>query len=298
MFEIPEKETAAGKPEELKDIHYQKVLASLKEAGLHEKLDDKIIDRMILLERESNFNEDSRKIERGTDNVLDSLEEIYAEQYPQLCLSKEQRADARAAAILHDIGKSGPATADLEEQKIIVKIFADERKHEEESLVAGAFPEIFGTEQTEEIWQSLEKCGLDRQSTFRQFWDQHAQWTHDILEKYPQGLNQRTRIIAGSHHIDHRINPYNLKESEIPLTANVIGTLEDYADALEGRVLIAMDQYEASLRRSHMPHEEAFVWVCKNLAKSKKFEKDELMKLVLKVIDKLGKENKIFEKKI
>lgn len=283
MFEMPEAATESkNQPDESTRFEFCKML------------DGRIISRLALLEDESEFNKDSRKIECGMDNVLDFLEQRYADQYPQLHLSRKQRNDARMAAILHDIGKSGPVRATSKEQKIIVKIFAHENIRDPKLLVDDVAKEIFDAHQLKEILESLEKCGIGRRTTMREFWDMHAQWTHDILEKYPQGLNRHIQIIAASHHIDHGINPYELRDEEIPPVANIIGSLEDYVEALEQRVLIALDQYEASIRRSESSHEVAISWVRKNLAHSEKFKEDSLMKMVLDAIDELGREQRIF----
>jgi hypothetical protein len=290
MFEDKIKNTA--KPEQKEeDICRRKVLASLERADFGEQLQDEIVNRLTLMEKDSKFNEDSRQIERGMENILNLLEDRYGEQYPQLRLSEKQRANGRMAVILHDIGKSGPAKATPEEQEIIIKFFACENIKNPNLLVVDLIAEIFGASQTEKINHSLENCGIHAQTTMRQFWDQHAHWTRDILESYPQGLDKHTKIIACSHHIDHGINPYSLPESEVPLVANVIGTLEEYVEALEERALIALDQYEASVRRGGLSHEDALSRVRKNLVK---FRKDELMDFVLDAIDELGKKQAIF----
>jgi response regulator RpfG family c-di-GMP phosphodiesterase len=273
------------------EIFRQKVLASLEQVGFHESLQAEIISRLVLLEKGSKFNEYARRIERGMDNVLNLLEDRHAEKYPKTALSKKQRSDGRIAAILHDIGKSGPVEATPEEQAVIIKIFACENIRNSELLVSDAVPDIFEVDQVAKTRETLEKYDIDEKTTMRKFWDKHAQWTHDILERYPNSLSDHTRIIAGSHHIDRGINPYNLPESEVPLSANVIGSLEDYVEALEERSLIALDQYEASIKRGGLSHDEALSRVREGMVK---YKNDELMNFVLEAINELGKEEKIF----
>jgi response regulator RpfG family c-di-GMP phosphodiesterase len=296
MFEFfrEEKEKKIEDANELKSedlVFRQRVLASLEQVGFHESLQEEIISRLILLEKGSRFNEYSRRIERGMENVLNLLETRYAEKYPETVLSKKQRSDGRIAAILHDIGKSGPVDAAPEEQEVIIKIFACENIRNSELLVVDATHDIFEADQVANAKQTLGKYGIDDKTTMRKFWDRHAEWTHDILERYSSGLSEHTRIIAGSHHIDRGVNPYALPESEVPLSANVIGTLEDYVEALEERSLIALDQYEASIKRGGLSHDDALSRVREGMVK---YKNDELMSFVLEAIDELGKKEMIF----
>ncbi|MFA5962055.1 MAG: hypothetical protein WC848_05215 [Parcubacteria group bacterium] len=295
MFEMPEAMKETSEQEWKESVGRQNVLTSLERIGFHESLHQEIIGRLVLLEKESKFNDDSRKIEQGMENVLKLLENRYSEQNPALRLSAEQKSSARIAAILHDIGKSGPVDATLGEQEMIIKIFACENIRDPKLLLEDEIMKIFEPSQIEDVQWMLEKYTIDKETTMRDFWDKHAYWTRDILEKYPQGLDSRTRIIAGSHHIDHDVDPYGLAKDKgaTPSEARVIGLLEDYADALQGKALIALDQYEAAVRRRKFSHAQALAWVRNNLIK---FKDDKLMGLIFEAIDELGEAGKIFQR--
>lgn len=296
MFEIFEikttiKETFRPKSED--EISRQKVRVSLEQVGFRELLlHEEITNRLTLLEKGSKFNEYSRRIERGMGNVLSLLEKQYAEKYPEAVLSKNQRHDGSVAAILHDVGKSGPVEATAEEQGLIIEIFARENIRNSNALVSEIACEMFPMSQLAEILETLDKYKIGGKTTMREFWDWHAQWTHDILEKYPQNLNAHVRMIAGSHHIDRGVNPYHLPdEAVVPLAANVIGTMEEYVEALEGRALIALDQYEAAIERGKLSHEMALSRIRSGMVRHKN---DKLMNLVLGAIDELGGNATIF----
>ncbi|MCX6761968.1 MAG: hypothetical protein NTY33_03980 [Candidatus Moranbacteria bacterium] len=297
MFETPETMEETSEQEWKDETDRKNVLASLERVGCCEVLHEDVIDRMIRIEKGSRFNEYSRKIKQGIGNVFNLLKERYSEQYPELRHSDEQRLEVLRAAILHDIGKSGPAEATPQEQEMIIKIFAHENIRDTKLLVTEEIRELFETGELESAQRMLEKYGIGGKTTMQQFWDKHAYWTHDILEKYPQGLSENTRIIAGSHHIDHDIDPYELNEKDkTSHETRTIGILENYVDALERRVLIVLDQYEAAKERRGFSHEEALAWVKDNLAKSKNLEKNKwITDLIFAAVDELGSQGKVFQ---
>ncbi len=267
---------------------------SLEKTGFREKLNEDLIQRLILLEKESRFNEDSRKIERGLGNVFDYFEKYYADSHPELMLTEKQKGEGRMAAILHDIGKTGPDSATLDESKSIVKIFAKESFKDPNLSLEDMVSNNFSKEEAEEVTSHLKMMKINLQVTMREFWDMHAQWTHDILEKFPKNLTKSTRIIAGSHHFNKGINPYNLSESDVPFQSETIGLMEEYINAIGGRILMAMDQYEARRRRGDSDHKTAIEWVRENMENSKYFKNDKILPIILDAMDALGKTEEIF----
>ncbi len=268
----------------------QALWARLEAAGQKERLDPELLKRLSMLEDMSKFNEDSTMIAEGIGRVEDYLCEKYRNSLPQkLCFSEEQKVQGRIAALLHDIGKSGPAEASPEQQKDVIYLYALEEIRDPKIAIADAVAKYFKSEEAPIVISRLENIGVAEDMTMRQFWDKHGQWTHDVLEKYPDGLSKLTRVIAGSHHIDRGINPYNISKAEVPPQAKIIGTVEDYQ--YHGRVLMAVDKYQASARRSSRNHEESMTWLKSNM---RQFSDDELTNIVLEVVDELGKENALF----
>jgi len=109
----------------------------------------------------------------------------------------------------------------------------------------------------------------------RAFWDRHGYWTHDILEADAEGIPARARVIAGSHHMDRGIDPYEFSS-------------DDYVDRLENRILMAVDKYQAAVARSQKTHGEAMAIVKRIL--SPNYDNDAIMNDVLKVVDEVGRE--------
>ena len=115
--------------------------------------------------------------------------------------------------------------------------------------------------------------------TMRAFWDRHGYWTHDILETDSEDIPVRARVIAGSHHVDRGIDPYEFSSDE-------------YVDMLENRILMAVDKYQAAMVRSQKTHGEAMEIIKRIL--SPKYGHDVIMNHVLKVVDEVGREETFF----
>ncbi|MFA5076554.1 MAG: HD domain-containing protein [Patescibacteria group bacterium] len=173
------------------------------------------------------------------------------------------------AAILHDIGKTGPIQATTPEQRqLVIKLFGPKNVPNAsdqplESLVNKVFPE---QKQRGQSLDSLKKMGLKlnpdsatqnhdlQDGTVLNFWRLHDDWTYDILEKtrnnYPAGpLDQTITQIAASHHLLENKNPAHLpSDNDSKLderTANILKA---------SRVLAMVDQYQALRRRSGLNH--------------------------------------------
>ena len=133
----------------------------------------------------------------------------------------------------------------------------------------------FSAEDAASILERLGSCGLRATDTMRAFWDRHGYWTHDILEADAEDIPVRARVIAGSHHVDRGIDPYEFSSDE-------------YVDMLEQRILIAVDKYQAAVARSQKTHGEAMEIITRIL--SSRYEGDVIMNHVLKVVDQVGRE--------
>jgi hypothetical protein len=220
------------------------------------------------------FNNDSRMIRRICLEVLDRIASILEPEL-QSKLDADSRRDMSIAAYLHDIGKSGPFDAPQATQEAIVKLYAVENVADPDQTIAETARTSFSSEDAESILKRLGSCGLRSNDTMRAFWDCHGYWTHDILEADSEDIPVRARVIAGSHHVDRGIDPYEFSSDE-------------YVDMLENRILIAVDKYQAAVARSRKTHGEAME-IVKGIL-SPKYGHDAIMNHVLKVVDEIGRE--------
>jgi hypothetical protein len=220
------------------------------------------------------FNNDSRTIQRTCLEVLDGVARIL-EPDLQSTLDADSRRDMSIAAYLHDIGKSGPFDAPEATQEAIVKLYGVENVADPEQTIAETARANFSFDDAESMLQRLGSCGLSPHDTMRAFWDRHGYWTHDILEADADDIPVRARVIAGSHHMDRGIDPYEFSS-------------DDYVERLENRILMAVDKYQAAIGRSQKTHGEAMETIKGIL--SSKYGHDAIMNDVLNVVDEVGRE--------
>jgi hypothetical protein len=259
--------------QERQDVH-DTIDAELHTVGL-QHFGAVIAQRMELIEvLAARFNNDSRMIRRLCLEVLDRIASI-VEPELQSKLDADSRRDMSIAAYLHDIGKSGPFDAPQATQEAIVKMYAVENIADPDQTIAETARTNFSSEDAASILKWLDSCGLRSNDTMRAFWDRHGYWTHDILEANSEDIPVRARVIAGSHHVDRGIDPYEFSSN-------------DYVDRLENRILIAVDKYQAAVARSQKTHGEAMETVKGIL--SPNYENDVIMNDVLKVVDEIGRE--------
>ena len=159
------------------------------------------------------FNNDSRMIRRICLEVLDRMASILEPEL-QSKLDADSRRDMSIAAYLHDIGKSGPFDAPQATQEAIVKLYAVENVADPDQTIAETARTNFSSEDAESMLERLRSCGLRSNDTMRAFWDRHGYWTHDILEADSEDIPVRARVIAGSHHVDRGIDPYEFSSDE------------------------------------------------------------------------------------
>ena len=230
------------KEQEREEVH-DRIEAELHAVGL-KHFSKAIAHRMELIEvLATRFNNDSRIIRRICLKVMDRIAGTLEPEL-QSKLDADSKRDLSIAAYLHDIGKSGPFDASQETQEAIVKLYAVENVADPDQTIAKTARASFSSDEAERILERLGSSGMRSTDTMRAFWDRHGYWTHDILEADSEDIPVRARVIAGSHHMDRGIDPYECSSDE-------------YVDMLENRVLMTVDKYQAAVARSQKTHDEA-----------------------------------------
>ncbi len=281
-------EGAFEKPTE-EELAVGRVFESVETIDANLELSEQAFSRLVLLELHSKFNHDSRLIKLGMQNVLEKI----ADKEQGYGITTERIKEACMAAIIHDIGKSGPLSATPGQQLSIIKLYAEESLENPKQLVKDAVGQTFGSE-TEQVLLDLERCGIDTETTMMwQFWQSHAKWGYEIIETECENFSDVTRKIAILHHADKgpAFNFLGVPMDQIPKESLALGALKDCVDILRQRAIVALDQYEARIRRSKVTHEEAVGWVRKNVSQT--FGNDAFMNEVLDIMEEMGTE-KIF----
>ena len=271
------KEGLEVKEQERAEVHHR-IDAELHTVGL-KHFSTAIAHRMELIEvLAARLNNDARMIRRICLTVMDRVAGTLEPEL-QSRLEADSRRDMSIAAYLHDIGKSGPSDAPRETQEAILKLYGVENVADPNQMIAETARANFSAEVAESILRRLASCGIRSTDPMRAFWDRHGYWTHDILEADSEDIPLRARVIAGSHHIDRGIDPYEFSSDE-------------YVDLLHIRILMAVDKYQAAVARSQKTHDEAMDLIERILSPT--YGNDVIMSRVLNVVDAVGKDERLF----
>jgi hypothetical protein len=170
--------------------------------------------------------------------------------------------------VLSDIGKTGPARADLDGQRLIAEMFAVEGVRDDTQSVARFFDTYFPND-ADERRRRFTALGLELELSMRKFWNLHSGWTLEILES----SNVPPEAIAGAatHHLLDDVNPGAIVQADEhfihPFGDNVAF---DRAEKL----IILLDKYDALRRRGRRRHAEAIAWLRDRVRSSARFHDD------------------------
>ncbi len=267
----------AVKPVETEEETRNRIQAELFKLGFT-KCPPEILDRLVIFENFSKFNEDSRMVKRGVENTLDNLN-----RKNKLKLTPEQKCDVVLASFFSDIGKSSSSDDQLC-QLAVIKLFSVGQLEDPNKITVEETLKIFLPDEVEAIISNLSKIGITRDMSMRNFFDMHAFWTKDVLDQNKDVFSKRMVEIASSHHVVQGINPCGIDEEKIP---------NDLKYCIYA--LMAVDKYQARVERSKATHEEAIDFLKNDPKGLKKYASSPIMISVIKLIDELGKAEALFK---
>lgn len=162
------------------------------------------------------------------------------------------------AAVLHDIGKSGPPGVETGFHDAVHRLFIPP-KHPFAAVPGGqkqTIRDYVAAQQLPDgaaIISELQKAGIDPdQEAMIAFWRRHAGWTHELLaSEIGPDIDEDTVKIAASHHLFEDQDPARLELAKQPAETHALEILE------EAELLAVVDKYQASRQRGGLRHEEA-----------------------------------------
>jgi len=165
----------------------------------------------------------------------------------------------KQAAILHDIGKTGPAEASLDEQKTFIRLFSifpldyNVGKEFKTTPIGEAIKKHCLPEEQTEMFSNLSGLGLSPDQLMGEIFGRHVDYTYRILKSIPN-LDPEIIFLAASHHRGLHNYPYKLTEDEL---SALLPAEKERAEDLDtaASIIELADVYEAfSSRGSQKDH--------------------------------------------
>ncbi len=199
-----------------------------------------------------------------------AIAKIVGATYPRmreaLGLPDEGPERMMRAALVHDVGKSGPEGGVGDFHFAVRRLFITPKRPfnpfvDGRAKTIDEFIAEQGMPKPDAVRDALKEAGVDPATEpMVGFWRKHAQWSHDILGKETGAggdIDEKVAKIAASHHILDGQNPAGLAVAEIPAEAHVIELLEQCS------LLAVADKYQAFRERGGSTHEESIARVRK-----------------------------------
>jgi hypothetical protein len=199
----------------------------------------------------------------------------YEQQKPLEVFSQVERRVVVLGCVFSDIGKTGPASANPNGQRLVVEMFAVEGVRDDQQAVAQFFRAHFPGEVDARL-RRFRELGLEPSMTIRQFWNLHSTWTLEILER--GGVPPEAVAAAATHHLLDDVNPQAIVGPDLLFTRpSGDNPTFDRAEKL----IILLDKYDAARRRGHRGHAQTIDWLRERVENSRHFRGDaELLTLI------------------
>jgi hypothetical protein len=185
--------------------------------------------------------------------------------------------------LFSDVGKSGPAEASPDGQRLVAEMFAVEGIIDEKTSVARFFEMYFPADATYRA-RRLGALGLDAAMTMRAFWNLHSAWTLHIIQG--DGVPIEAVPAAATHHILENVNPDSLIAEDGRFT-KYFGTHASFERP--EKLVILLDKYDAARRRRQCTHDQAIAFLREVIARNHRFCGDPEFLELIEDLDKVMK---------
>jgi hypothetical protein len=238
-----------------------------------------ILARMRLLaETTETVNDCERAV-----GIANDIFQYYEVSKPLERFTALERRIVVIGTLFSDVGKSGPAGAALDGQKLVAEMFAVECLIDEKTSVARFFAEYFPADAADRT-RRFGALGLSVGMTLREFWNLHSGWTLHILQG--DGVPAEAVPAAATHHILENVNPDSLVAQDGRFT-KYFG--EHASFARPEKLVILLDKYDAALRRGRCTHDQAIGWLREVVARNHRFCGDHDFLELIRDIDEVMK---------
>lgn len=309
MHDLFKKETGKDFRAEKTPEDIQQLFRGLGYENIAPEISNRLSFLSVAIDRRNSHFQDALEISEIIDNLLPEE------------LDERQTNELRMASLVHDVGKSGPAEANPEEQVAFVEIFnldfpygelvdglsVNEMPLEKALLFKVASGEL--TEgRAEELIELIEVASqrqavrsvdtkISRKTPMGSVWSAHSYWTYAILQKaeMPETLVET----AASHHLLEGHDPARVGLENITSSIASLEVADKY-QAYRVRLIVA-DKYQAYRKRSGKTHDETLVIMRERI--EERFEgysgdAGDTKKMYLDVLDKLDKNKELFQKEL
>lgn len=231
--------------------------------------------RMQLLAEHTATVDDCTRIAGLARKVFDH----YEQHKPNEAFSPIEKRIVVVGSLFADIGKTGPAHADSDGQRLIVEMFSVEGVRNDQKSVAQFFTNYFPADAAQRL-QRFQQLGLDPTMTMRAFWNHHTDWTFDIVRG--DGVPEEAVAAAATHHLLDNINPRAIVATDGNFSIDFGDNVRfDRAEKL----VILLDKYDAVIRRGRRTHAQAITWLRELLNKHPRFAADPEFSVLLQDLD-------------
>ena len=224
------------------------------------------------------------------------VQALYGQLREPLGLTDDKPQRLMRAAVLHDIGKSGPPGQETDFHVAVRRLFVPPGQPfnpyiDGRAKTISEFVLERDMARPEEIISALKAEGIDpEKEPMIDFWRRHADWSYGILaaETGPD-VDPELVNIAASHHFLENRNPAALDVNRVPAEAHVLEVLEQV------ELLTAIDKYQAMRGRGRLKHAAAVARLAEAI-ESRTDLPEALREKFRKVIDVLGKSKEDLER--